>query len=96
MKREHPGGIPPTPLQTNIREAVELLQVNGWTCEPPAQAFPWETPREFVTRHGVTFSHFHRRITEAGCPPYECRMGKRRILSMRSNATFEAFMKKRV
>lgn len=78
-----------------INEAIALLRAHGFTVTKPQSAAVSETPGEFRTRLSISTAHFHRRVNDPACPGFDAERGPSgRILTLRSNPDFEAWMQK--
>lgn len=73
--------------------ALDHLRAHGYSVSL-AVAGQWETPGEFLARTGVTGMTFYRRRSRADCPELSDveRSDSGRILRLRSNAGYDAFM----
>ncbi len=78
-----------------INAAIDLLRGNGYSVLLGGD-FHWETPGEFRSRLHVSTAHFDRRVKDPLCPHFLAGRGPSgRILKLRSNPDFEAWMKPR-
>ena len=80
-------------LDSQINGAIDLLRQHGYSVTLPPHLHRLETPGEFRTRLGISTMRFARCLVATGCPEFFSEKGPSgRILRLRSNPDFDAFM----
>ena len=83
----------PLDIDQQINDAIDLLRQHGYSVTLPPHLHRLETPGEFRTRLGISTMRFACGMAAPGCPEFFCEQGPSgRILKLRSNPDFDAFM----